>query len=100
MPGRLLGTLVAGLGVNSRVYQRISKQQVPTSVIMQALIVDELRLIVYMLNTDKSKTRPESIAERFFEADEPEQMGFMTPEEFEEARAALLGEINGRSGTR
>lgn len=97
----MLGTLVAGLGVESRVYQRITGQKVPTSVLMQAVIIDELRAIVYMLNTNKNKEQPESLAERFIESEDKENefVQFSSPEEFEAARAALLGEINGRTGS-
>lgn len=97
VPGRLLGALVVGLGVNSRIYQRITGQLVPTDTLMQALIIDELRRIVYLLDGNKNKKYPEPMAERLLEHEEPEReyITFDTPEEFEKARAALLGEING-----
>ena len=99
VPGRLLGTLVAGLGVESRVYQRMSGQTVPTSVLMQALLVDELRRLVYMLNGDKNAEQPESVAEKLIEKTEPERDTrlFSSPEEFLKARADLIGANNGRN---
>lgn len=102
VPGRLLGTLVAGLGVNSRVYQKLAGQLVPTDILMQSLIVDELRRITYLLNGDKNKTYPKPITESFLQDAKPDtgEMAFNTPEEFERTRAALLGEINGRAGSR
>ena len=61
VPVRLLGTLVAGLGANSRVHQRITEQEVPTDIFLQAAIVDELRMIVYLLDGNKNKKMPEPI---------------------------------------
>lgn len=97
VPGRLLGTLVAGLGVNSRVYQKLAGQIVPTSILVEALIVDELRKIVYLLDGNKKSKIPESMAEKLMIPDESarEELMFDTPEDFEKARKALLGEING-----
>ena len=99
VPGRLLGTLVAGLGVESRVYQRLAGQDVPTSILIQALIVDELRRIVYMLNADKNAEQPESLAARLVEETKPkhEERLFSTPEAFLKARADLIGANNGRN---
>lgn len=99
VPVKLLGTLVAGLGVESRVYQKLSGQHVPTSILVQALIVDELRRIVYMLNADKSKEQPESMAATLIveKEKEREERLFSTPEAFMKARADLIGASNGRN---
>lgn len=99
VPGRLLSTLVAGLGVESRIYQKMSGQNVPTSVLMQALIVDELRRLVYMLNGDKNAEQPEPMALKMIEETKPEKSTrtFSTPEEFLKARAGLIGANNGRN---
>lgn len=98
VPGRLLGTLVSGLGVNSRVYQKIAGQKVPTDVLFSALIVDELRRITYILDGNKNKKQPEPISGNLMEQAEPSRdvMAFDTPEDFHKKRAALLGEINGK----
>lgn len=97
VPGRLLGTLVAGLGVESRVYQKLAGQDVPTSILMQALMVDELRRIIYMFNEDKNKEQPESIAAKMVEETKPKRdtKAFSTPEAFLKARADLVGANNG-----
>lgn len=97
VPGRLLGALVAGLGPNSRVHQRISGQLVPTDTIMLSMILDELRKIIYVLDTNKNKKYPELLTPKLVKDDKPErdELAFSTPEEFEKARAVLLGEING-----
>lgn len=99
VPGRLLSTLVAGLGVDSRIYQKVSGQKVPTSVFMQALIVDELRRIVYMLNGDKNAEQPKLIAAELAEEKKPEKItrAFDTPEAFLKARADLIGANNARN---
>ena len=98
VPGRLLGTLVAGLGGESRVYQKVAGQDVPTSILMQAMLIDELRRIVYMLNGDKNAERPESMAAKLVEETKPkhEERLFSTPEAFLKARADLIGADNGR----
>ncbi len=97
VPGRLLGTLVAGLGVNSRIYQKIAGQKVPTDTVMLALIVDELRRLTYLMDGNKHKKQPESMAARLVDKPEADdgRLSFSSPEEFEAYRAALLGEING-----
>lgn len=94
VPGRLLGTLVAGLGVESRVYQKMSGQTVPTSVLMDAMIVDELRHIAYVVRRiggDDSQDPPESLAATLIEDNRLKKgRTFMTPEDFQKARAAIL----------
>ena len=97
VPVRLLGTLVAGLGANSRVHQRITEQEVPTDIFLQAAIVDELRMIVYLLDGNKNKKMPEPITQRLIKSHEKprKEAVFRTPEEFMRARAALIGEKNG-----
>lgn len=97
VPGRLLGTLVAGLGPNSRVYQKLAEQEVPTDTFLQAAIVDELRMIVYLLDGNKNKKMPEPITGRLVKSHEKprRQEVFRTPEDFMRARAALIGEKYG-----
>ena len=97
VPVRLLGTLVAGLGANSRVHQRITEQEVPTDIFLQAAIVDELRMIVYLLDGNKNKKMPEPITQRLIKSHEKprKEAVFRTPEEFMRARAALIGEKHG-----
>ena len=97
VPGRLLGTLVAGLGPNSRVYQKLAEQEVPTDTFLLTAIVDELRMIVYLLDGNKNKKAPDPIAGRLIKQQEKprKHVSFRTPEEFLKARADLIGEKNG-----
>jgi len=92
VPGRLLGTLVAGLGANSRVYQKMSGQVVPTDTLLLAIVIDELRTIIYGANGKKS---PEKIATKLMEGAKPERKErlFNTGADFDKARAALIKEI-------
>lgn len=94
VPGRLLGTLVAGLGVDSRVYQKMAGQTVPTNVLMDAMIVDELRHIAYVVRRiggDDTQDPPESLAATLVEATRTkEERTFMTPEDFHRVRGAIL----------
>lgn len=95
VPGRLLGTLVAGLGPNSRIYQKESGQLVPTEMFLQAAILDELRLIVYLLDGNKHKKQPKPITERLLETqrEQRKEMVFASPEEFVKARQKIIGEV-------
>ena len=80
LPVRLVATLAAGLGPNSRVYQKLAGQTVPTDTLLLAMLVDDVRAMVY---GTKGKHVPER-KERIFK----------TGADFDKARAALLhGEL-------
>lgn len=95
VPGRLLGTLVAGLGVNSRVSQKLAGLEAPMDTVLTALLVDEVRNVTRMLGGVKDKEKP--LSERFFTNSAPvrEELTFKTGADFERERARLLGVING-----
>ena len=92
LPVRLVATLAAGLGPNSRVYQKLAGQTVPTDTLLLAMLVDDVRAMVY---GTKGKHVPERIAPKLMAGAMPERKEriFKTGADFDKARAALLGEL-------
>ena len=93
LPVRLVATLAAGLGPNSRVYQKLAGQTVPTDTLLLAMLVDDVRAMVY---GTKGKHVPERIAPKLMAGAIPERKEriFKTGADFDKARAALLnGEL-------
>ena len=93
LPVRLVATLAAGLGPNSRVHQKIAGQTVPTDTLLLAMLVDDVRAMAY---GTKGKHVPERIAPKLMAGATPERKEriFKTGADFDKARAALLhGEL-------
>ena len=92
VPGRTLGTLVAGLGANSRVYQKLTGQIVPTDTLLLAMLVDDVRAMVYEAGKNGA---PERIAPKLMEGAQPvrNERTFKTGTDFDKARAPILGEL-------
>ena len=81
VPGRLLGTLVAGLGDESRVVRKASGRKVSMETLMLARLYD-LFAVVY----SDGKHEHESLAETLIEKQEPKKennvVGFASGEDF------------------
>lgn len=88
VPGRLLGTLAAGLRDDSRIGTKLSGLNAPIDTILQAKILDALNLLLWSRSRDgeKGRNRPESYADAIINGPkEREQKTFSSPEEFDKA---------------
>ena len=97
----LAATLAAGLGPDSRIYQRRTGLTVPLSMFLQALQIDLLRVLIWQNTEDgqKNRNRPESLAEKFRDGDEkPETETFDGFEDFEAYRAAIFAKSTQTGG--
>lgn len=99
----MLGTLVAGLGVNSRTKQKVYgiKEPVPEMLLL-ARILDDLELFRWWRSGQKKKNKPEPITPFILGQNEPNKKTdlskdaiiFEDGKAFDKARARLLGEEN------
>ena len=82
-----LAALSCGLGVNSRISQRINKMNVSFNTLMLARIVDCLSILIWQRTVDgtKGRNRPKSLVEELMSNHESDIEGFDSAEEFEAA---------------
>ena len=89
VPGRLLGTLTAGLRDNSRVMQEIGEQKADNMIMMLARISDQLT----MLGWDGKGKKPKMLTDTLIvKAEDP--LVFNSGADFDEYRKKLLEKIN------
>lgn len=99
VPGRLLGTLVAGLGENSRVKKKLFGicKEVPDNMIL-AKILDDIEILKWWRTKDgaKGRNRPEMLTRWMFglsdekHAQKDDMLLFKTGAEFDKYRARLM----------
>ena len=84
LPGRMLAVLAFGLRADSRIMQRLNKQEFATETML-------LGLLVWHQTRDGQRgvNRPQSIIEAMT-GGQTETIGFASPEEFEEARRRII----------
>ena len=101
VPTKLLATLVAGLGQNSRVSMAMAGATASADTILLAKILDGLNLLLWSYTEDgrKNRNRPDQLAPKFFQSEEnrkKEIQRFDTPEDFHATWERLTkGAING-----
>lgn len=87
VPARLLGTLVCGLGENSRIQRAMSGQQCTLEALLSARLLDAVVALGYGLSGQKKV--PPSVADLLMERRE-KSGGFDSVEEFEAARDRII----------
>lgn len=95
MPVRTLGTLTAGLGINSRIGMKQRGVIAPSETIVLAQILDLLGTAIWAFNGRKG-SQPESQLDAFrigHVSKEPENSSFRSGEDFESARRKILERI-------
>ena len=94
VPVKLLGTLVAGLGENSRIGKEINKVRGNTDTILLARILDVVNILMWMQTEDgqKGKNRPKEIVSEFLniKKENKEKPKAMSIEEFEKFRQSFF----------
>ncbi|MBP2057015.1 hypothetical protein J2Z60_000177 [Lactobacillus colini] len=93
---RKLSIYAYGLPENSRIKQKISGEKVSTDTYLLAMAVDSLQLLVWSKTKDAQHgiNRPKSIAKAFIST-KNDNRTYKSGQEFEQARAAILREIEG-----
>lgn len=96
VPVRLLGTLVSGLGPESRTVQKCTGVNGAPDTVLLARIYDAVQTLLWLFSEDgaKNRNRPKPIADMFFSTNKPKEKTGMTIEEFERARARILKEVS------
>ena len=99
LPIGLAAVLASGMGDDSRVKKKISKNKADTNTMLLAVIADRLGTIAWMLSEDgrKGDNKPESIYRAIAGTEADEEGGkalfFNSPEEFERERKRILEEV-------
>ena len=94
VPGRLLGTLVGGLGLNSRIIQRHLGHSAGVDTILLARILDTFNMYLYSYTKDakSGRNKPASMADIFTGQSEVDTNyeTFRSPEEYERRRQEII----------
>ena len=83
-----LAALSSGLGVNSRISQKINRIRVPFDTLIQAQILDALNILIWQKTKDgaKGRRKPASVAEMLLITEKKQEIeGFETIDDFEAA---------------
>ena len=94
LPVQTAAMLAVGLRDNSRIKMKLSGVTVQPELLLLAAAVDRLSLLVWSKTTDAEtgENRPGSIVDTLTGVEETGDLeAYDTPEEFEKARAAILG---------
>lgn len=94
VPGKLLGTLAAGLRDDSRIKMKASGVKAGPDTLLLADILDGVRYLLWARTEDaaKGRNRPKSIAKKFYERKQVDHSHDMTPEEYKRIREKILKE--------
>lgn len=96
MPIQLIATLSSGLGINSRIKQKIRGEKASLEVMLLMSIVDQLKILVWQNSEDGAKGRniPKSLLQQLLEPEKNEKVsGFETGEEFKKMRQRIIEEV-------
>lgn len=93
VPGRLLGILVAGLGANSRIGQKINGVRGDVPEVLLARILDGIQFLCWVQTEDarKNRNRPKSVASDFFVSEDENKVKTMTIDDFEKLKTKITG---------
>jgi len=87
-----IATLAVGLRDNSRIKMIINRNKLTFDQYVLVAILDCLKMLVWLNSADaaKGENRPELILDRLFNNIESEVESYDTPDDFEEARKAII----------
>lgn len=91
LPLKTAAVLASGLHQDSRSFRKLNNQKLRSDEYIQIGILDELRIIAWMMTKDaaKGKNPPESVLKTMLEP-KKKTMGFRTAEEFEARRKNII----------
>lgn len=96
MPIKLIATLSSGLGINSRIKQKIRGERASLEVMLLMSIVDHLKILIWQNSEDGRKGRnfPKSLLQQLLEPEKTERVSaFENGEEFEKKRQKIIEEV-------
>lgn len=96
VPVSLLGTLVSGLGPDSRIGMKLSGRKASMDTIMLVNICDILVAYIYSWSDKSNQKRPDPMAPRFFDQDpiKKKPHGYSSGEEFKKAWISMTNRSN------
>lgn len=93
LPIKLSATLAAGLGMNSRIKQKLRNEKTDLSTMLLMLIVDCLKIQIWQSTEDgrKGRNRPKSLLSFLFEESEEKSIKvYSSGDEFEKERNRIV----------
>ena len=89
---KYIATLAVGLRDDSRIKMIINRNKLTFDQYVLVAILDCLKMLVWLNSADaaKGENRPELILDRLFNNIESEVESYDTPDDFEEARKAII----------
>lgn len=96
VPVSLLGTLVSGLGLDSRIGMKLSGRKASMDTIMLANICDILVAYIYSWADKSDRNKPEPLVPRFYEqpGEQEKAHGYSSGEEFKKAWISMANKSN------
>lgn len=96
VPGVLLGTLVAGLGADSRIGRNELGIACSVEAFFQAVLIDSVNTMAWALSGGKASHKPESVAEKMLleprdKDDARDYVVFDSAEDFQTAWNKIIG---------
>ena len=93
MPPKQAAILAAGLSIDSRIKRVLSGAKYPIETLLMAHMVDALNILIWFQTKDgqKGTNRPESILEILMDEKKDDYASFASIEEYEAARAKIIG---------
>ena len=92
LPISRVATFACGLRDDSRIKIKMSGINISMDQLLNAAILDDLNLLEWMLGGGKKSSRPSRVVEKLTkaESDNSDVQGFVSPEDFEKAMAAII----------
>lgn len=96
LPLSTIAILASGLPVDSRIMRKFSKSKVSLTEQLLAALLDDFNMYIYSMSKDSKhgRNKPKSIVEMLAHIEEIESKkpkAFMTTDDFEKAKARILG---------
>ena len=94
LPLKTAAILASGLSQDSRCMRKINGQKLRASEYTQLAILDELRIVRWLLTSDgaQGKNQPESMLQHLLEP-QKKSVGYRTAEEFEATRQRIISGV-------
>lgn len=92
LPGRLLGTLAAGLRDDSRIKMKANGVKAGTDTLLLANVLDVVRYLLWAQTKDaeKGRNKPKCIAEQFYAKKKVDHSHDLSPNQYEQIRNRIL----------
>lgn len=96
LPIQFIAVLSSGLGINSRIKQKIRGEKASLEMMLSMSIIDHLKILIWQNSEDGRKGRnfPKSLLQQLLEPEKKERVAaFENGDEFEKMRQKIIEEV-------